>query len=111
MRLVWTVIAIIWSASAVAAEGPPCAVCHADVVAGPHAHPLAETGSGPACADCHVGAAAHGADPRSAAALASMVTFGPGAAGPGRGACLACHQDAHPGPDRDAHEQRADQAE
>lgn len=104
MRWAWLVAGIVFSCGTLAAA-PPCAVCHADVAGGAHAHPLAEAAGGPACADCHVGADAHGADPRAADALAGMVSFGSAAPGRAREACLACHHEAHPGLGRDAHEQ------
>lgn len=106
MRTVLIVLGLVCSAWAVAAEAPPCAMCHSDVANGEHAHPLAgPDNGGPACGDCHLDAAAHAADPRSAEALQGMVRFGQGAPAKRRDACLSCHQGVHESPGWDAHDQ------
>jgi DmsE family decaheme c-type cytochrome len=106
MRIAWIIVGLACSAGALAADAPPCTVCHADLAAGEHAHPLAAAAEGgPACGDCHRGADAHAAAPGSADALAGMVRFGEGAPAGRRAACLGCHGDVHDTPGRDAHAQ------
>lgn len=104
MRLVALVALALGSIATIAAEEPPCAVCHGEVAEGDHAHPIGGPEAAPACSDCHRNAAGH---PRRGpdALPDTMMRFDAEPVNARAAVCLDCHEAVHHGPGQDLHRQ------